>query len=240
MIPAQSTPTPLISHAEMDALMRRTTLPAAPEAPIDIMFADPHPVVIDGLIKAFESHPGFQVKTCVHDGAAAWREILVFEPTILVMELTLEGKDSLSLIRDLKKQRRRTLPVIFTHANWAGALEAISEGVKGLVYKSRPKERLVECIRAVHQGRTWLDDAFSTSAESTDEIPLSRSAVLKRLTLRELSIIQLLIRGRSNKEIASTFDIAEGTVKVHLKHIYQKLECVSRVDLLSRIRRDIC
>ena len=70
-------------------------------------------------------------------------------------------------------------------------------------------------------------------------MPLTRSTFERLLTLRELSIVQLVIRGRSNREIATTFAIAEGTVKIHLKHIYQKLQCEDRVDLLSRIRRDI-
>ncbi len=240
MTPAPTPRPALISHAEMNALMQCTAQPDPPEAPIDIMFADPHPVVIDGLIRTFESHPEFEVKTGVHDGASAWKEVLKFEPHILVMELTLGRKDSLSLLRDLKKERLKTLPVIFTQTHWIGALEAIAEGVKGLVSKSRPKEKLVACIQEVHHGRTWLDDAFPASLITTEDPTLTRSAVLKRLTLRELSVIQLLIRGRSNREIASTFSIAEGTVKVHLKHIYQKLECGGRVDLLSRIRRDVC
>jgi DNA-binding CsgD family transcriptional regulator len=61
----------------------------------------------------------------------------------------------------------------------------------------------------------------------------------RHLTLREISVVQLLIRGQSNQEIARTFSIGEGAVKSHLKHICQKLECDNRVGLLSRIRQDI-
>jgi DNA-binding NarL/FixJ family response regulator len=231
--------TPLITQDELSALIASS--PAAPmKAPIEIMFADPHPVVIDGLTQTFQYHPDFRVKTCAHDGASAWRDILRLEPDILVMELTLDGKDSLSLIRDLRREGVKTLPVIFTHTGMLGALEAVAAGVRGLVFKTQPKEVLMECVREVHQGRKWLDDAFSTPTLAADAPPLTRSVFMQLLTLRELSVVQLLIRGRSNRDIATTFSISEGTVKVHLKHIYQKLQCESRVDLLSRIRRDIC
>ncbi len=238
MRPACHPRTPLISDDELSALMRGSSVCVPAEPPIGVMFADPHPVVTDGLFKTFSCHPDFVVKTCVSDGASAWREILKLEPDILVMELTLGGKDSLSLIRDLRKERLKTLPVIFTQAGMLGALEAIAAGVTGLVFKSRPKEILMECIREVHHGRKWLDDEFSVSTRAVDDVPLTRPIFMQMLTLRELSVVQLLIRGRSNKEIASTFSISEGNVKVHLKHICQKLHCDSRAGLLSRIRHD--
>jgi DNA-binding NarL/FixJ family response regulator len=229
---------PLLTDAELNALMRDRSLTPPRHAPIELMFADPHPVVLDGLKQTFECHPDFLVKTCVHDGASAWREILKLEPDILVMELTLGEKDSLSLIRDLKKEHLKTLPVIFTHASMLGALEAIAAGVTGLVSKSKPKEILMDCIRKVHGGQKWLDDEFSACRTATDRAPLAKSIFMRLLTLRELSVVQLLIRGQSNMEIANTFAISEGAVKAHLKHIYQKLQCDSRVDLLSRVRNN--
>lgn len=237
---ALTNPSPLLTDPEIAALMLRK-LPGSSQrkTPIEIMFADPHPVVIDGLTQNFEHHPDFLVQTCVHDGKSAWREILKLEPDILVMELTLSQKDSLSLIRDLKREKIKTLPVIFTHVNRLGALEAIAEGVHGLVSKCKPKEVLMECIREVHQGQMWLDDDFSTLGFDRDNIPLTPSLFKRHLTIRELSVVQLLIRGQSNRQIANTFSIAEGTVKVHLKHIYRKLACDNRVSLLSRIRRDV-
>jgi DNA-binding NarL/FixJ family response regulator len=236
---ALGSPTPLLTEPELSALMQREPPPQARRpAPIEIMFADPHPVVIDGLNHTFANHPDFVVKNCVRDGATAWREILKFQPDIVVMELTLGEKDSLSLIRDLKNARLRTLPVIFTHANLLGALEAMAEGVNGLVSKRKPKEVLMECIREVHHGQQWLDDDFSIFGLSRNDVPLAPPFFKRHLTLRELSVVQLLIRGQSNREIARTFSMAEGTVKAHLKHIYQKLQCDNRVGLLSRMRRD--
>lgn len=237
---ALARPAPLLTDPEIAALMlRKAPEPSHRRTPIAIMFADPHPVVIDGLTQDFEHHPDFIVQTCVQDGKSAWREILKSEPDILVMELTLGQKDSLSLIRDLKREKIKTLPVIFTHVNRLGALEAIAEGVHGLVSKRKPKEVLMECIREVHQGQVWLDDDFSDFGVDRQEHSETPSLFKRHLTLRELSVVQLLIRGQSNQQIANTFSIAECTVKAHLKHIYRKLECENRGSLLSRIRRDI-
>lgn len=238
MVQALVPSAPLITDNELEALMSDDAANASPAMPIEIMFADPHPVVLDGLMQTFANHPDFLVKTCVHDGAAAWREILILQPDIVVMELTLSEKDSLSLIRDLREEKLKTLPVVFTHASILDVLGVIAVGVNGLVSKSKPKETLMECIREVHHGQRWLDEEYSVCDLAQGDVPLTRSLIERLLTLRELSIVQLLVRGRSNREIASTFSIAEGTVKIHLKHIYKKLQCQDRVDLLSRMRRD--
>ena len=97
----------------------------------------------------------------------------------------------------------------------------------------------MDCIREVHQGQRWLDDEYSVFDWFQEDEPLTRSVFERLLTLRELSIVQLVLRGRSNREIANTFAIAEGTVKVHLKHIYRKLKCHDRIDLLSRMQRNV-
>lgn len=230
---------PLISDEEMSALMRDESADSMQAKPIEIVLADPHPVVLDGLRQTFERTSEFHVNTCVHDGAAAWEDILKFQPDIVVMELTLRKKDSLSLINDLKEERLKTLPVIFTQANIFDVWGVMAVGVNGLVSKSKPKEILMKCIREVHQGQKWFDDEYSVCEWVQEDAPLTRSIIESLLTLRELSIVQLVLRGRSNREIANTFSIAEGTVKVHLKHIYRKLKCQDRIDLLSKMQRDV-
>ena len=239
MTQSRTTNTPLITDEEMSALMREDGGVQKQCPPIEIVFADPHPVVLDGLRQMFESHPEFRVNTYVHDGAAAWQEILKSQPDVVVMELTLGEKDSMTLIRDLKEEKFKTLPIVFTNANIFDVWGVISVGVNGLVSKSKPKEILMECIREVYHGQRWLDDEYLASDLTHDEVPLSRPMIEKLLTLRELSIVQLVLRGRSNREIANTFAIAEGTVKIHLKHIYRKLKCQDRIDLLSKMRRDV-
>lgn len=236
MAQANSPRSPLLTESELNALMSEDT--DEREAPIEIMFADPHPVVLEGLKQTFARHPDFVVRTCVHDGASAWHEILHLQPDIVVMELSLRVKDSLSLIRDLRDENLKTLPVVFTHASILDVLGLISVGVNGLVSKSKPQEILMECIREVHHGQRWLDEEYAVCELTQTDVPLTRSLFERILTLRELSIVQLVVRGRSNREIANTFSIAEGTVKVHLKHIYKKLRCEDRVDLLSRFRCD--
>jgi len=239
MVQAILPTTPLLSEAELNALMHIDTGDDEHEAPIEIIFVDPHPMVLEGLKQAFERNPDFCVRTCVSDGETAWREILKLQPDIVVMELSLGQKDCLSLIRDLREERLKTLPVVFTHAHILDVLGLIAVGVNGLVSKSKPKEVLMKCIREVHHGHRWLDEEYAVSELAQKDRVLTRSMFETLLTLRELSIVQLVVRGRSNREIATTFSIAEGTVKIHLKHIYKKLNCNDRIDLLSRLIRDI-
>ena len=234
MVKVNSSTAPLLTDAELNALMSEDA--TENKAPIEIMFADPHPVVLEGLKQTFTHHPDFLVRTCVHDGASAWHEILHFQPDIVVMELSLSVKDSFSLILDLRDKNLKTLPVVFTHASILDVLGLTSVGVNGLVSKSKPQEILMECIREVHHGQRWFDEEYAVCEVTQSDMPLTRSLFERKLTLRELSIVQLVVRGRSNREIANTFSIAEGTVKVHLNHIYKKLKCLDRVQLLSRFR----
>src|SRR6185503_11087329 len=99
---------------------------------------------------------------------------------------------------------------------------AMNLGVRGVVFKDLPVEMLVECIRTVHAGGTWQPAGAAPPAD--DEA--------STLTAREAEIVRMLAHGLRNKEVAAELGISEGTVKVHLHRIYEKLGVDGRVELL--------
>jgi len=112
----------------------------------------------------------------------------------------------------------------------AEALRFVQAGVRGVVQKNSEVESILACLRAVGEGGNWMAD---TILQSTPRPARSRS----NLTPREAQIVELVEKGLRNKEIANRLGIQTGTVKIHLKHIFEKTGCRGRYGLaLSGLR----
>ncbi len=228
--------TPLLSLQEQMALLHHDESETVQPETIQVLCADPHPVVLEGLKKSFSNHREFELIRALTDGANTWREVLASRPDVLIMEMTLTGLSSMQLIRAVQKSGCSTKIIVFTLASNPLWVEALAQGVQGLVSKYRANEELMDGVRAVHQGKKWLDEEFSMANKAGRDWPLTHWALASRLTQRELSIVHALMRGASNRVIANELDIKEGTVKIHLKNVYRKMGCANRVELLSRTR----
>jgi DNA-binding NarL/FixJ family response regulator len=110
--------------------------------------------------------------------------------------------------------------------------EAVRLGVRGLVLKEMSPRLLIQCIRQVHAGELWLEKrSVSVALERLLRDEASRNDAAKLLTPRDLDIVKLVAIGLRNSEIAERLFISEGTVKVHLHNIYQKIGVDSRTRL---------
>ena len=199
---------------------------------MDLVIADPHPVVLDGLEACFDHVPGVRVRARVQDGHSALQAVQQWQPDCLVLDLSLPHQDGLSVIEALQQQGLSTRPVVFTAAPVNTVMRAIDLGVRGLVAKDKPPTLLVQALQAVQAGRSWLDEDLTLRAMTelmARQRDKGQSAV--RLTERELSVAQLAVEGLPNKLIARRLNISEGTIKLHLHHVYQKLNCTGRMAL---------
>lgn len=218
---------------------RPTYLIKAITVTIGIVLADPCPVTLDGLMNIFQNDPEYEVKTCVHDGEAAMNAVTKLKPDILLLELSLPKKDGLSLIRDMQNQQMATQPVVFTDAALAQVMQAIDLGVQGLVSKDKGREFLTRCIKSVYDGGKWLDEDLAMKAVShLIERQKNNDAIAKILSVREIAVAKLVAEGLPNKSIARRLFISEGTVKLHLHHIYQKLNCSGRMTLVLKMQKN--
>lgn len=204
---------------------------------IDLVLADPHPVVLDGLVHMFQNKDDFSIKSCVQNADAAFDAVVKFRPDILITELFLQNRKGLALIEGVQKNGFKTHPVIFTSAGRHDVSQAMNFGVQGVVSKSQPPQVLTTCVHRVYAGEQWLDSALNLNLMphflGKDAIHVSLFDVL---TTREMMVAQLVCEGLPNKKIAQNLLITEGTTKLHLHHIYQKLNCPGRMALALRMQ----
>ncbi len=206
--------------------------------PISLVLADDHPLVLDGLEGLFGQEPDFEVLARCRDGEEALRAVRELKPDVLILDIRMPKMDGLELVRAMRGEGLMTRVVLLTAALDDDALlDAVRLGVKGIVLKEMAPQLLVQCARTVHAGEQWLE---KRSVSQALERFLAREAEERRiaelLTPREIEIVRQVAQGQRNKEIARELSISEGTVKVHVHHIYQKLCVNSRVELATYAR----
>jgi DNA-binding NarL/FixJ family response regulator len=199
---------------------------------IRLVLADDHPIILGGLDFIFSEEPDFAVVARAKNGDEALHAVRQFQPDILVLDLRMPGVDGLGVLREMKSTELGTRVVVLTAVHSDEILEAIRLGASGIVLKDTASQLLVHCIREVHAGKKWLDQGVATRAVQD---LLNReegiSAVTHRLTSRELQIARLVADGLHTKAVARKLSITEGTAKLHLHHIYEKLNLDGRVAL---------
>ena len=199
---------------------------------IELVLADPQPVLLEGLSQVLQECPEFVVKACASTGDDALAAVQKHQPDILVMDVSLAHRSGWEVLEDVQKNHALTRPVVFTDAPIDEVMRAIDWGVPGLVGKDKSRQELVRCIQAVHAGQQWLDSDLTLKTMSVLMAQQKKKpAVVTPLTPRELTVARMVTEGLPNKKIASQLFISEGTAKLHLHHIYQKLNCPGRMSL---------
>jgi len=195
---------------------------------IRIVVADDHPIVLDGLTQLFAQETGLAVVArCTNgeDALAAAREL---RPDIVLLDVRMPRMTGLAVLRMLSAEKNPARVILLTaQLNDAEAANAVRYGVAGIVLKESAAPTLAECVRVVASGGTWLE-GVSPSADS-------RHAA-KALTPRELQIVRMTAAGARNREIGEQLGLAEGTVKMYLHTIYEKLGVPGRVALTNYAR----
>lgn len=116
---------------------------------IELVLADPHPMMLEGLAHAFQGSTDFAVKSCATNGEDALQAVQRYRPHILVMDLSLSQRTGLALLAEIKTQKWPTRPVVFTGAPIGEVLQALDLDVQGLVSKEKTKDFLARCIKFV-------------------------------------------------------------------------------------------
>lgn len=201
---------------------------------IRLVLADDHPIVLDGLEQLFRREPDFQVVARCVNGREALIAVREHRPDILILDIRMPDMDGLAVIRAMQPENLSTRVVLLTGALEEEAmLEALQLGVQGMVLKEMPPQLLVECVRKVHAGEQWLERrSFARVLDKLSRREAWMRELRSVLTPREIEVVHMVARGTRNKEIAEKLFITEGTVKVHLHHIYEKLQVTSRVQLI--------
>lgn len=200
---------------------------------ISVIIADDHPIVLDGLAQLFAGETDIQVLARCGNGAETLSAVRRTPPDVLVLDLHMPVLDGLAVLRALREMRQSTRVVLITgQLTDAEMIDAVNLGVAAIVLKDTASRQLLESVRAVAAGTPTLDRAAVQAALDrlqTRDDTLRRAS--KELTRRELDIVRMVAVGARNKEIAEKLGISEGTVKMHLHTIYDKLRISGRVPL---------
>ncbi|HEX6212174.1 MAG TPA: response regulator transcription factor [Methylomirabilota bacterium] len=201
---------------------------------IRLVLVDDHPIVLDGLEQLFGVEGDFEVVGRATDAEMALRVIEDRQPDVVVLDLAMPRRDGLWLLQQISERHLDTRVVLLTaHLDEHRFGEAVRLGAAGVVLKEMAPRLLVECVRKVHAGEQWLEPQEVVRARKRlRERESEREQVLRLLTPRELEIVQLAARGMRNREIATMLSITEGTVKIHLHNIYEKLGVTGRPQLI--------
>jgi DNA-binding NarL/FixJ family response regulator len=200
---------------------------------IRIVIADDHPVVLDGLARLFGADRDFEVVASAVNGEATLRAVRKFTPDILVLDLRMPGKDGIAVLRDMRREELPTKVVLLTAVENDDLFTAIELGVRGVVLKDMALRLLVDCVRVVHAGGKWIEKA--TANRAVDRLlqrEAGMSTVTKSLTPREVQIARMVADGLPSKRVAGKLAITEGTAKLHLHHVYSKLNLRGRMALV--------
>ncbi len=200
---------------------------------IRLVVADDHPIVLDGLEQLFSLETDCAVVARARNGDEALQAVRKFQPDILVLDLRMPGTDGLTVLGKIRREALPTHVVILTAVNDDDLFEAIRLGARGVVLKDMAPRLLMQCVRTVHAGGKWLEKGVATSAvERLLEHAAGMKSVSETLTPREMQVARMIAKGVPSKTVASRLSISEGTAKLHLHHVYEKLKVDGRVGLL--------
>jgi len=202
---------------------------------IRVLLVDDQELIRTGLRGILRAPFGFEVVGECADGGEVIAAVEAVAPDVVLMDVRMPFTDGVQAMLQLR-QREGSPPVLALTTfdddqALAGMLRA---GAAGFVLKGVPAEDLQRAVRVVAEGGAWLDPAVTArvlaiyrSAPSA-AVPAGRGTELDTLTSRELEVLALIGRGRTNAEIAAELFVSEGTVKTHINHLFTKLRLRDR------------
>jgi len=215
--------------------------------PIQLLVVDDHPLFRRGLIALLSQDDRFEIVGEAGDVGEALRVLAKTQPDLLLLDNHLPGVKGVDAIASLKSDRPNLRILMLTVSEDEEDLsKALQNGADGYLLKTSESDQLCDALVKVHEGHSVISPSMLNKLVSTMRHPanpraddvgiMSRSKVaaiqsLDKLSPREKDIFLLIAKSLSNKQIARNLDIAETTVKIHIQHIFKKLDLISRVQI---------
>jgi len=197
-----------------------------------VVIIDDHPLFRKGLIQLLRTISGFDIVGEAASGRDGLACVLEARPDLLLLDLNMKEMSGLEVLREVRRADIDARVVMVTVSDAEEDLvAALRAGADGYLLKDMEPESMIAALQAAAAGRIVVSDELThLMAAALRRHPRPASATAAGLTDQELRILERIAEGLSNKLIARDLEIAEGTVKVHVKHILRKLELRSRVE----------
>lgn len=204
--------------------------------PIRVLIADDHPLVRGGLRSLLQRSDEFTVVGEAADGYEAIELATLHKPDVILLDVAmprLNGTEAAEYIRD--KVPRAGVIMISMHADEGYVLRALKSGARGYLLKASPESEILAAIRAVRNGNAYFSPVITRMLVEEYVAEMQRRGVedsYDLLTLREKEILNLLVSGKNNKEIAETLHVSVATVETHRNNVFQKLHVHTLPELI--------
>jgi two-component system NarL family response regulator len=194
---------------------------------IRVLLADDHTIVRNGVSQILTQQPDITVVAQAADGATAVALYRQERPDVSLVDLRMPGLDGVQVVEEIRREHADAVLVVLTTFDSDEDVErALMAGAKAYLLKDVSPADLVACVRTVHRGGTWVSPAVASK--------LVARMTRVQLTLREMAVLRLVAAGKPNREIGESLNISEGTVKIHLSHLFEKLGATSRTEVVAK------
>jgi two-component system nitrate/nitrite response regulator NarP len=201
-----------------------------------VLIADDHPLMLSGIASVLLG-TAYEAVALLNDGESVLEQLPLTRPDILILDINMPGRTGLEILRTLRSRGDSKPVVLLTAALRDGELvEALRLGVNGIMLKEGAQSLLTTCLDQVRAGGKWIDRSLlERGLELTLTGDGGSADPLSLLTPRERAIAGLIGKGMRNRDIAQELGLTEGTVKVWLHRIYEKVEVSNRTELAIKV-----
>ena len=194
---------------------------------IRVLLADDHTIVRNGVAQILSEQADIEIVAEASDGATAVALYRAKRPDVSLVDLRMPALDGVQVVEQIRREfPDANLVVLTTFDTDDDVNRALLAGAKAYLLKDVAPADLISCVRTVHQGGTWVSPAVASR--------LVARMTRVQITQREMGVLRLVAAGKPNREIGEMLNITEGTVKIHLTHLFEKLGAASRTDAVAK------
>ena len=202
-------------------------------SPITVVLADDHPVVRTGVRNELFRHADIEVVGEAVNGDEALRLTRQLRPRVLILDINMAGLRAAQVVREVRNGEGGSHVLILSaYGDLEYVLAMLRAGATGYLLKEEDPSAIVEAIRGVAKGETWLSSSVASSL-ALSALKEDGGKTRFELTQREKEVLVLVAKGYNNVRVAESLSISEGTVKNHITNTYDKLGVKTRAEAVA-------
>jgi DNA-binding NarL/FixJ family response regulator len=208
----------------------------SPSRTTRLLIVDDHPLVRSGISSIIQMEPDLEVCGEAEDQTSAMNLVSKEHPDLVLVDISLKNSNGLNLLKEISQNHPKILTLaVSMHDEYTYAVRCLKAGAKGYIMKQEGTEKILEAIRCVLTGKTYLSDLMTQT--TVEQLGAGRAPTgsnpVDVLSNRELELFQLTGQGKEISQIAKIMNISPRTVEVHRSHIKKKLGLRTSTDIFQ-------